>query len=157
MLKFLKRLWAAQARAAQGARRVVTVSVALALLVALAVGGAYAMAGLALALLVIAGVLVTVGVIPGFWWFATSRGGYPVVVILTGLAAHALFGATTLTGIFAIAWTLVLKTGVLSAARRRVRDGRDPSPLAVVREARAAADVAAREALGLVQAATATS
>lgn len=150
MRKFLRRLWQAQARAAKRAQRIVIVSVVLAVLVALAVGGAYALAGLALALLVVAGVLLTVGLVPGFWLLAISRGGYPVVVLLTGLAAHALFGATTLTGIFAIAWTLVLKTGVLAAARRRVRDGRDPSPFAAVRDAREAADVASRQARGLV-------
>ena len=129
MNRFLSRLWAAQRRPAARAQRVMAWAVAVALLTALVVGGAYALAGLAMALLVVAGLLLTLGAAPGFWWLATSRGGYPVAILLAGLLAHALFGATTVTGVFAIGWTLVLKTAVLSAARRRVKDGRDPSPV----------------------------
>jgi hypothetical protein len=146
----LQRLWTVQRRAAAKALRVVDLAVAAALLIALLVGGAYAMAGLALALLVVAGVAVTLGSLPGFWLFATSRVGYPLVILLTGLVAHQAFGATSLVGVFAIGWALVVKNFVLRAARARVRDGRNASPFAAAREAQAAADVNAREAAGLV-------
>lgn len=128
-MKFLKRFWAAQKRAADKMKRMVSLMVVATLLAALAIGGSFAMAGLAMAMLVIAGAMVTAGVIPGFWWFATSRAGYPIVVVGTALVTHALFGAATITGIFAIGWTLVLKMLVLEAARKRVNSGRSPNLL----------------------------
>lgn len=127
--KALQAFWAAQKRAAQRVKRTVGFVIAATLLVALLVGGAFAMSGLAMALLVIAGAIVTAQAIPGFWWFAATDLGYIVVVVGTAMVTHALFGAATITGIFAIGWTLVLKMLILSACRRRIRQGRDPNPV----------------------------
>jgi hypothetical protein len=87
----------------------------LAIIVAIFIGGSKVLQGLAIALLVVAGVFITISAIPGMDRFATSKIGYPCMVLGTAILVHYIVGAGTLAALIATAFTLTVKMVVLDA------------------------------------------
>jgi len=100
---------------------------AAALTSAMLLAGAYAIQGLALAMLIVAGVFVTLDVVPGLMWLATTSIGMPIAVILTGILVAKFISITSIVGMFALGFTLVLKTYLLQAARYLRLNNRAPN------------------------------
>lgn len=124
---FFRRLFGRAKRMGEKAHAVAKWAVVVAIAAGLLVGGAIAMQGLALALLVVAGMVITMSVIPGLWWFSTTTPGYIFIVLSTAWLTHAILGAT-LMGIFAMAWALSIKMLVLKIAHYRMAQGETPMP-----------------------------
>lgn len=57
----------------------------------------------------------TVERLPGFWKFACSKVGKPIVIILTAVLAHAVFGIHGPVSMIALSWSLILKVMVIEA------------------------------------------
>jgi hypothetical protein len=90
----------------------------IAFFVAILIGGAKIMQGLALALIVVAGLFITMNAFEPLYHFSISNVGYPVMVIVTGALVHWIVGAGTLGGIIATAFALSVKMFVLDAVRK---------------------------------------
>lgn len=89
----------------------------IALGLAMLLGGAKVLQGMAIALIVVAGMFITMDAVPGLMRFAMTPVGYPIVVVATAFFVHALVGAGTLGGIIAIAFSLIVKMGVLDLVK----------------------------------------
>lgn len=87
------------------------------LISALLIAGSYALKGLGLALLIVSAMFLTIEYIPGFHYFATSRIGLPITVVATGFVLAKVVSITTIVGMFAMAFALIIKTGLLIMAR----------------------------------------
>ena len=81
------------------------------------IGAAQIAAGLMLGSLMVIGLMITVEQIPGFWRMALWGPGTLIVVFGTAWLTHAVFGAHSIVGMTAVAWSLIFKVIVIEAKR----------------------------------------
>lgn len=89
----------------------------LSLIGAILVAGSFALKGLGLALIVVAAMLLTIELVPGFHWVATSKVGMPIVIIATAWLTTHLVSIGTIVGAFALSFALIIKVFIVRGMR----------------------------------------
>lgn len=78
-------------------------------------------AGVIAGTLIVVALMATIEKVPGFWRFATWTPGKIVVLAGTAWLTHAAFGADTIVGMIALAWSVLFKVLVIDAKTRALR------------------------------------
>lgn len=83
-------------------------------------GMATVVAGILAGTCLVIGLMMTIERLPGFWKFATSKVGKPIVIIGTAILSHRIFGADGPMAMIALTWSLIFKVLVIEAHARRM-------------------------------------
>lgn len=83
-------------------------------------GMAQVVAGILAGTCLVLGLMMTIEKVPGFWPFACSKVGKPIVIIGTAVLSHAIFGVSGPMSMIALAWSLIFKILVIEAHAKRV-------------------------------------
>lgn len=97
--------------------------VVLVLLVLWVLGVGQILGGFVVGTLIVAALMMTIEKLPGFWRFATWGPGMIVVLFGTAWLTHAVVGRDTVTGMIALAWSVLLKVLLIDERRRSLKQG----------------------------------
>jgi hypothetical protein len=78
-------------------------------------------AGVVAGTMIVIGLMMTIEKIPGFWKFTSWLPGKLIVLAGTAWLTHTVFGADTIIGMIALAWSVLFKVLVIDAKTRAMR------------------------------------
>lgn len=91
------------------------------LLILWIVGLLQLLAGVIGGTLIVLALFATIEKIPGFWLIATNPIGKLIVLGGTAWLTHAAFGADTIFGMIALAWSVLFKVMIIEAKTRELK------------------------------------